>query len=190
MKEIIAALLVAMSLYSSVASNMDTDVNTGYIFLGDSRTVGMNNAVEIEDDSVFVVAKVGEGYKWMVDKGLPEVCDIIEEHTEYNKWVLITNLGVNDLHNKQKYVDAYEELSELFEIYFVSVNPCKGSYDYLNSKIDDFNKTMSDLEFVTYIDTCTLLRKDGFSSSDGLHYSKSTYQKIYNIIIDNVKDED
>lgn len=184
MKEVIAALLVALSLYTG---SVDAEVNTGYIFLGDSRTVGMDMAVDIgEDDSMFVVAKVGEGYKWMVDKGLPEVCDIIEEHPEYGEWVLITNLGVNDLCNKQKYADAYEQLSELFDVYCVSVNPCKGSYSNLNSKIDSFNETISKLDCVTYIDTCSSLRKDGFSSKDGLHYGKSTYRKIYDMILDEV----
>lgn len=185
MKEVIAALLVALGLSTGSA---EADVNKGYIFLGDSRTVGMDSAVDIEDDSMFIVAEVGQGYSWMVDTGLPEAVDIIEDNTEYTDWVLITNLGVNDLGNTQKYVDAYEQLSELMTVYVVSVNPCKGSYDNLNSKIDSFNETMQDLECVTYIDTCSRLRDNGFDSKDGLHYSKSTYKQIYDWVCDVVVD--
>lgn len=185
MTEVIAALLLALLMCTSNAKT--ADVNTGYIFLGDSRTVGMNNAVCIdEEDSMFVVAKVGEGYNWMVKTGLPEVVSIIENNTEYNKWVLITNLGVNDLHNKNKYMDAYADIAEYMDVYVVSVNPCKGSYDNLNSKIDSFNEAMKELECVDYIDTCSTLREDGFSSSDGLHYGLQTYEKIYDMIVSGI----
>lgn len=185
MRELIVRVLMVASLLASSTVVNETPM-TGYIFLGDSRTVGMDNAIDLEDDSTFVVAKVGEGYKWMVNTGLPAVLDIIEENEDFDKWVLITNLGVNDLHNAQKYADAYEDISELFDIYVVSVNPCKGSYDNLNSAIESFNEVMKGLEYVTYIDTYSTLRRYGFSSKDGLHYDKDTYKKIYDIIIDTI----
>lgn len=183
MKEIIAALFLIISLCEN---NINTNESTGYIFLGDSRTAGMDMAVDIESDSKFVVAKVGQGYKWMIDTGLSEVYEIVSENTNYNNWVLITNLGVNDLHNSQKYADAYKELSDIFEIYFVSVNPCEGKYESLNSEIDSFNSAMKELDYITYVDTNTMLCNGGFGTTDGLHYDNETYNEIYDIIVGEV----
>ncbi len=186
MEEVITALLFALSLVIGGAAIKSSEIRTGYIFLGDSRTVGMNDAVQIEDDNKFVVAKVGEGYKWMVETGLMDAADIIEENPKINNWVLISNFGVNDLYNVDSYIDAYEQISEIMPVYVVSVNPCKGSYDELNSEIDSFNEKMKNLDCVTYVDTCTALRNDGFSSSDGLHYGAETYNKIYDMVTTSV----
>lgn len=37
-----------------------TSESIGYIYIGDSRFVGMNSYLNLEDDNVFVVAKVGQ----------------------------------------------------------------------------------------------------------------------------------
>lgn len=186
MKEVIAALLVALSLGSG---NAEADVNRGCIFLGDSRTVGLDNAVDIEQNGdTFVVAEVGKGYNWMVTTGLPEVVDIVKDNPKYNEWVLVTNLGVNDLGNVDKYAQAYEDLSELLDVYVVSVNPCSGAYNNLNSGINSFNEAMQELDSVSYIDTCSMLNNDGFSASDGLHYGSGTYGRIWDSICEQLSD--
>ena len=56
------------------------DDSVGTIFIGDSRTVGLNKAVDIEaEDRQFVVAKVGKGYDWFIKSALPEIKEIKKE---------------------------------------------------------------------------------------------------------------
>lgn len=186
MNKAIKALIIAIAILTSSSTNEST---TGYIFLGDSRTVGMNTAVDIEGDGYFVVAEVGKGYKWASSTGVKEIASIVENNTEYTDWVLISNLGVNDLGNANSYIEFYEELSENMEVYIVSVNPCKGNYRYLNSDIADFNTKVGSLDYITYVDTYTTLQEQGFNSTDGLHYGKSTYEDIYSMILSAVMEE-
>ncbi len=178
MKELIAALCLALSLCTGSVDS------TGYIFVGDSRTVGMNAAVGIESDDSFVVAEVGKGYEWFMEEGFPEVCNIIEEHPEYGHWVMVSNLGVNDLHNAGRYVSLYEQLSEFLDVYVVSVNPCKGSYARWNDKIKELNQVLQGIDGIEYIDIHEVMEEEGFKSCDGLHYTAETYKAIYEMIAD------
>lgn len=84
--------------------------STGIIFIGDSRTVGMSKSVAIEDN-VFFVAKVGQGYDWFCSTAIDAAEDIINSN-DCDNWVIITNLGVNDLGNVEKYKAKYKELLE------------------------------------------------------------------------------
>lgn len=177
---LMAGLLMPMTIHAA-------EPNTGYIFLGDSRTVGMDSAVSLSDmDDVFVVAECGMGYDWMMKTGLPEVQDIMEDHPEYDEWRLVTNLGINDIcGGAGKYLEAYEELSNDVTVYAVSVNPCKGTYKDLNGYVATFNGELKDSGF-TYIDTWSVLNEEGFDTRDGLHYGKGTYELIFDIIADSI----
>lgn len=69
-------------------------------------------------------------------------------------------------------------------LYFVSVNPTSKSKEYMNEDIDNFNAKMRQglSSKIRYIDTNSYLKANGFSSSDGVHYSTNTYKDIYNYI--------
>ena len=45
----------------------------------------------------------------------------------------------------------------------------------------------NELKNVTYLDSNSYLKRNGFSTVDGIHYTKDTYQKISNFISSNVK---
>ena len=85
--------------------------STGIVFIGDSRTVGMSKSVDIEDN-IFFVAKVGQGYDWFCNTAIDEVDDIISRN-DFDNWMIITNLGVNDLSNVEKYKAKYKELLDI-----------------------------------------------------------------------------
>ena len=97
-------------------------------------------------------------------------------------------MGVNDLYRAESYISyingkASSWASKGAHTYFVSVNPTEGSYNHLNSDIDSFNqKLKSGLSNVSYIDTNSYLKSNGFSTTDGLHYTSDTYNKIYSYI--------
>lgn len=163
---------------------------TGYIFIGDSRTTGMNKAVDLENkEDTFVVAKSGMGYNWYIETGSVEVENIRNTHNEYDRWVYLFNLGVNDLSNIEKYKTLYTNLSKEATVYFVTVNPTDDSVGGVQCEdIDKFNKSMFDVTgnhyYINSYDY--LLRVPGIEfdkRKDGMHYSDATYQKLYEFIM-------
>jgi hypothetical protein len=171
-------------------------VITKRFFIGDSRTVNMFWAVNpgaLLEDGALPEGKAtigmdtwscqsAMGYSWMVSTGIPN----IESKLDRNS-ALIILMGVNgaDATNYVKYLN--EKLPEWEKkgiyVYFVSVNPTNGQYNYLNKEIVEFNNQIQTVKGLRYIDTHSYLMKEGFYSGDGLHYSEGTSQKIYNYII-------
>jgi cytochrome oxidase Cu insertion factor (SCO1/SenC/PrrC family) len=175
----------------TASSYSDEDDSVGTIFIGDSRTVGLNKAVDIEaEDRQFVVAKVGKGYDWFVKSGLPEIKKIKAENTALTKWRYVVNLGVNDLGNIDKYLEEYNKLTDddsSIQLVLVSVNPVKDYPTVTNSSIKKFNAKLMDAGY-DYIDTYSALVKKGYSTVDGLHYTDETYDDIYDLIKSGLKD--
>ena len=155
---------------------------TGYIFVGDSRFVNMNDVCGISKrDNLFMVAKVGEGYSWFNDTALQQIKRITSSSL-FDKWKLIICLGINDLGNIGKYVEKYESLKDDYDITLVSVNPVNNYGSLTNEQIEKFNSVLTELPF-PYIDTYRLLLSTGYATTDGLHYSGDTTRKIYNGIL-------
>ena len=165
---------------SSGTTSNQTETPTKLIFIGDSRTVGMHNAVGGKDTWS---CKSGEGLDWMKSTGVPQIEDKID-----NKTGIIILMGVNDLYNADKYVTYINEQAKKWvakgaKVYFNSVMPCKGSYANRNVSIQDFNKKLKvKLKNVKYINSYSYMTKQGFDSPDGLHYNAATYKKVYKYI--------
>ncbi len=156
---------------------------TRYIFVGDSRTVGMRSAVSSSSSDVWS-CESGKGYTWMKDTGIPN----IESRITSGSAVIIL-MGVNDLYHSDEYISYLNSNASSWtqkgaKVVFVSVNPTDGARNSLNSNIDKFNQKLKNSlsSNIQYIDTNSRLRSEGFSTTDGLHYTNGTYQKIYSII--------
>lgn len=169
-------------------SKLDIGENTDlskYVFVGDSRFVGMKNALKgYIDQDIEVVAKVGEGLKWLktVAPGL------------YNLKgkTIIFNFGVNDLYNAAKYVEFYNGMPEEFmkdnTLVIMSVNPVDESkeaefgFSVKNTDIEKFNKTIRsglNKQYFCRIDTNTYIQLGDFMTTDGLHYYNHIYRMIF-----------
>ena len=160
------------------ADATNTAVSDNIIFVGDSRFVGMFMYV---DSDATVIAEIGKGYKWLIDTADPELRAALTDDS-----IVIFNLGVNDLGNAAKYVDYINNLQAEFPnitIYYMSVNPVEQT-TVSNESIDSFNEIISNGITATYLDTNTYLQENGFSTTDGLHYSKETYISIYDYVVD------
>jgi hypothetical protein len=170
------------------------------IFIGDSRTVGMNNA--IGNDGNIWSAKVGMGYSWMKNTGVPQVEASINANTD-----VVILMGVNDVRSlsyTNKYVSYLNDKAATWKalganIYYVSVNPMvfeTSSYPGItNAVIESWNTRMQQglSADITYIDTYTQVLGQ-LSSKDGIHYNNSSYKTIYalinqEIILDKVEKE-
>lgn len=146
---------------------------TEYLFVGDSRTVGLDACVSGISSKVKVGAKVDY------------LQSILSDVTKTRKKNVIFNFGVNDLGNINKYITVYKSLPKDFiknnNVIIMSVNPTDGSkYGSWNTDIDKFNAKMKKNlpSGVKYLDTNSTLKKEGFSTRDGVHYKEVTYKRI------------
>lgn len=164
----------------------DTVTNDKLIFVGDSRTEGIRDAVG--DDSVWSCLS-GKGYDWMVQTGVPQIEDEIEKNT-----AIIFLMGVNDPFNVNNYINyinekAYEWAAIGAQTYFVSVGPVEKDPYITNAQIESFNTSMeNNLSGVKYIDVYTHLVENGYATVDGLHYPANVSIEIYNYILENLEE--
>jgi hypothetical protein len=145
----------------------------------------MDKAVDIENhDREFCVAKVGQGLYWFKNTALKKIEKIKKENTSLTSWRYVICLGVNDLGNINNYLEEYKKIAKEdsnIQLILVSVNPVKNYPSITNSQIKKFNVKLSDAGY-DYIDTFSKMQKEGFTSTDGLHYDDATYKKIYSYI--------
>lgn len=172
-----------------IAETTITDKVTDLIFLGDSRTVQMEGAV---DSTYIFVAKGSEGYNWMMQSGFPEVEERLRRGTKVIVW-----LGVNDPDKQteprqQAYADALNEKAKEWggdgvQIAFATVGPCRSDAD--NDNIKAFNDGVIEKlsDNIQVIDVYSFMKNGEFefaNAQDYAHYSNDTYQKVYDYMVD------
>lgn len=153
------------------------------IFIGDSRTVGMEMFCGGMPEEYWS-AKNSMGYSWMVSTGIPNVEHLIDQNSD-----VVILMGVNDLGNVYNYIDhinmkAAEWKKLGARTFFVSVTPVDDSRspNAKNSRIENFNAyAQENLQDVYYIDAYSRIRHS-FGSPDGIHFDGATYREIYRII--------
>jgi hypothetical protein len=172
----------------SITTNTDIDGSSKrYIFVGDSRYVGMKKFAQSDD--VFI-AQVGEGYNFLVSN-MNKILEYVDKNS-----ILIVGLGVNDYAVSYKnYIKTMNELADTLDcrVYYMLINPVDEDkealygYSATNEMIDKYNALIKAgfNSKVGVIDTNTYLKEDGFYTSDGLHYDDNTYKKVYNFLKSN-----
>jgi hypothetical protein len=172
----------------SIATDTDIDSSSKrYIFVGDSRYVGMKKFAQSDD--VFI-AQVGEGYYFLASN-MNKILEYIDKNS-----ILIVGLGVNDYaSNYKNYIKVMNELADTLDckVYYMLINPVDEDkealygYSATNEMIDKYNALIKAgfNSKVGVIDTNTYLKEDGFYTSDGLHYDDNTYKKVYNFLKSN-----
>lgn len=154
-----------------------------YLFSGDSRTVGIQLTLGDRHPETLFVAKAGIGYQWMKDHAWSQIKQNLDENPDMK---VVFLYGVNDMININYYLKRYKELEGEYDknrIWYVSVNPIKGQQLVTDDQIQEFNKKLKEHAGSRYIDTYSMLNKEGFGSPDGLHYDNDTNTKIYDFII-------
>lgn len=186
------------------------------VFVGDSRTVFMKNALKSEGaqsgidvtNGIEFICEVGKGLDWFKTTGYQQLFNIVKNDSNSflsKPTAVIFNLGVNDLSNCSSYVLYLNSIAPLLEskgckLYYMSVNPVNRSMLKVNGKKDrseaelrNFNSTIRTALAGSYkfIDTYSFLKSTGYGFDngngsvgstgidDGLHYTSSTYKRIY-----------
>ena len=146
---------------------------SGYLFVGDSRTVGLDEAVS----GVSSIAKVGAGVSYFKS--------IVSDVTKVRGKNIIFNFGVNDRDRYKDYIAVYKTFPKEFiqgnNVIVMSVNPTDGSkYSSWNADIDKINAYIKKNlpSGIKYLDTNSTLKKEGFQTRDGCHYKPVTYKRI------------
>ena len=154
-----------------------------YLFSGDSRTVGIQLSLGDSKPDTLFVAKAGIGYQWMKDHAWSQIKQNLNDNPDMK---VVFLYGINDMININYYLKRYKELEGEYNknrIWYVSVNPIRGQQLVTDDQIKEFNTKLKEHAGSRYIDTYSMLQKDGFGSYDGLHYDNDTNIKIYDFII-------
>lgn len=158
------------------------DDSSDIVFVGDSRTFGMFRACYGLGGSF--LARGGARLDWLKEQ-LPKLYDLKGKN-------IFINMGVNDLYNAAEYTKFYNSLPNSFvknnKIIFLTVGPVdeelakKCHMTRLNKNIEKFNhKVKNEIRSdILYLDSYNYLKKYGFSTYDGLHYTDDTMKKLYN----------
>lgn len=157
------------------------------IWAGDSRILGMKNALADPEEDIFIGAS-GEGYIWFSETGLPQLDAAIKSQKQAP---VVINFGVNDYDNLSRYLSLYTELTVKYpdtDFYFLSVNPIEPTLcqSITNEEIADFNQRLKEAFPDNYLDSFTMLMIDQVTTVDGIHYSEEDYQKIYDFVRDQI----
>ena len=177
-------------------------------FVGDSRTLGLEKALKKQNvQHTKFVYKAGEGLEWFKSTGFPRLYKEVKKQPKAQKKAVIINLGVNDLDSATLYVEYMKDVAKKLKaynckMYYLSVNPVNTAMiekyrghsqsSKSEAKVLTFNRYIYNglcsgkNKMFTYINTCSMLRKNGWISSknnrnifDGVHYSNETYLRIY-----------
>ncbi len=163
---------------------------TGYIIIGDSRTVFIECQFHVNaiPDNVYILAAAGEGYDYFEETALPAAKRIEEAHPEIRTWRYIISMGFNDMWNVYKYAETLKKFSMNRLVYFTSVNPVEDrpsipEYGIMNKNLMVFNYIIKGMPEIKYIDTCSYLLENGYQTADdGIHYAGKTTADIYSLI--------
>ena len=153
------------------------------LFVGDSRTVMMQAAVKTS--LAKWICKSGQGYVWFKNTAIPQI-----EANLYNVNKVIIWLGVNDVHNIDNYISLINKKAAAWSKKGVTTYVCAvGQVEHdpyvTNSEIRAFNlRLMAGLKGTKYINVYTFLKKNGYHTIDGIHYTTATTKRIYMYIIE------
>lgn len=167
------------SVSADTSASEESSVSSSrLIWAGDSRTLGMQDAMENED---IYIGAAGEGYYWLAETGLPIIKESIASNPESP---VVFNFGVNDYDNLSNYLSLYEEIVSSYpdtHFYFLAVNPIDSALcdNITNEEIMDFNNQLKAAYPDAFLDSFTYIMVNEIVTTDGVHYSEEDYQLIY-----------
>lgn len=158
-----------------------------YIFVGDSRMVGME--ISKAPANTKYIAKESEGYNWLKKTGGVTLQYYLKANPKVK---VVLALGVNDMGNINSYISYYKNLIKKYpktKFYILSVNPVeekagKRYSGYVkNSQIKSFNNKLYKAFSSRYINAYSYMWENGYETFDGLHYTVPVYQDLYDFIV-------
>ena len=183
------------------AVSNNTNSNAGTILVGDSRTVGMcgnsntsyscstgKNAGYSLCSNAFSVSCGSQGYAWFNSTAISAVNGKLGS----SKQNIVVWLGINDLHNIDKYISKYKELAngswKNHNVIIATISDMRSDTQHITKQsINSFNSKMknaissANISNLKVCDTASVSLNNN-DYQDNVHYNKSGYTKIYNYI--------
>lgn len=186
--EVQTETIVSTEAASEETEAVSTVAAHSFIFVGDSRTVSMGDAVA---DTCTYLGEEGEGYQWFSSEGAVALRTLLENDPSQT---VIYNLGVNDPENVDVYIELYENIAKEFSdtpFYYMSVNPLDEDADFTttNAMAQEFNTALKNAFPDGYLDTYTYLTENGFTTTDGLHYDEATSVKLHDYVVNTIMEK-
>lgn len=180
----------AFVMYQAISNSSDGSIsipeksNERFIWVGDSRTDGIKNAVN--DGNNEWITSENADYDWFTSEGISKVTEQLKEGE-----TVVFFLGLNDLDRAEDYKTKLNELakgdwSKAGEIIVVSLTPVdeEKAEEITNEEIEEFNKTIRNglASNITYRNIYSQVAGDMETVDDGINYDSETYQNIYSYI--------
>lgn len=152
--------------------------NIGYIYVGDSRLIGIDMYTGFtKDPNVWMVAQTSKGYGWLTSSAISKVDAIEKANPQITDWYEVYTLGINDMGNKDKYCAWYSERGLTHNVILLSLNPIERHRSITNESIEKFNASLI-ATGLNYIDCYSYLTQKGYKTADGVHFSVETNKAI------------
>ena len=163
------------------------------IFVGDSRTGQMGNAVggPAAWPGTAFVSCYGGGVEWL---STPQAKKDIDQYVTPGS-VIIINYGVNDLSKHNEYIAVINRYSQEWRskgatVFFATVGPVgENQYGKRNWAVEYFNNQLAGRldGGIGRIDLYGYLTAAGYqTTSDGLHYTPATYAVMFRFLMQSV----
>ena len=152
------------------------------VSIGDSRTEGLRD-INSDAKNTFICLS-SMGYDWMMSTGFPQADSYASSGTAF-----VILMGVNDLYHQNSYISAINQKASEWKkkgamVYFASVGPVIDDQYATNAEIESFNRALKNglSSDVGFIDLYSELKKTGWDTVDGTHYTNAVYKHALSYI--------
>lgn len=191
-----AAMQQAAAQQAALAQAQATSIPAGngnVIFVGDSRTGQMANAVggTAAWPGTAFVACFGGGVDWL---STAQAKKDVDQYVTPGS-VIILNYGVNDLSRHNDYITtinryAQDWISKGATVYFASVGPVgENEYGKRNWAVEYFNNQLNNRldARIGRLNLYVFLTGSGYTTqADGLHYDGATYAAMFQFLMQSI----
>ena len=191
-----AAMQQAAAQQAALAQAQATSIPAGngnVIFVGDSRTGQMANAVggTAAWPGTAFVACFGGGVDWL---STAQAKKDVDQYVTPSS-VIILNYGVNDLSRHNDYITtinryAQDWISKGATVYFASVGPVgENEYGKRNWAVEYFNNQLNNRldARIGRLNLYVFLTGSGYTTqADGLHYDGATYAAMFRFLMQSI----
>ena len=188
------ATLAAQQQQAALAAQQAVNRQAGnVIFVGDSRTGQMGNAVggSAAFPGVAFVSCYGGGNEWLSSSVAK--ADIDKFVTPGS--IIVINYGVNDLGKHEEYIATINKYAADWQkkgavVFFASVGPVgENEYGKRNWSVEYFNNQLNNRlsGSIGRINLYGYLTTDGYTTvPDGLHYTADTYARMFQFLMQSI----
>ena len=189
----LVVILFSLIVFLSQGLSIYAKENQKYLFIGDSRFVGLESSCKDMDnyEDITWLCKVSMDSSWV-----DENWNIIEATPRDT--IIIYEMGINGM-SFQNNLDQVQRIKDLgFKVYYVEIAPVdesKPSASRTSKDIEDFNNKLNSFAKETYtVIPCYDTLSDKLTTSDydemGIHYNSNAYRLWYDIIFEGLKEKE